>query len=176
MEQPAALAALARHHGLERVLAEGLTTDGLEEFRDVMDRMRTTDRELAGLRKQRAGLKANAAALDQAIVQLVRGHRDQLLPYGAVGRLAIDQAVDVVPLDDEAALMPALPIRPDPAKLDARHEAQVRAALASGPVAVIVLGASHDLSAAVAKLGSGTTEYIQVTTRAVERFAGKGSQ
>jgi hypothetical protein len=40
---------------------------------------------------------------------------------------------------------------------------------------VIVLGASHDLSAAVAKLGSGSTEYITVTTKAVERFAGKGS-
>jgi hypothetical protein len=50
----------------------------------------------------------------------------------------------------------------------------VRAALASGPVAVIVLGASHDLSAAVTKLGGGTTEYIQVTTSAVERFAGRG--
>jgi hypothetical protein len=69
--------------------------------------------------------------------------------------------------------MPALPIRPDPAKLDARREAQVRAALASGPVAVIVLGASHDLSAAVAKLGGGMTEYIAVTTNAVERFAGR---
>jgi hypothetical protein len=38
---------------------------------------------------------------------------------------------------------------------------------------VIVLGASHDLSAAVAKLGSGTTDYIAVTTKAVERFAGR---
>jgi hypothetical protein len=37
-----------------------------------------------------------------------------------------------------------------------------------------VLGASHDLSAAVTKLGGGMTEYILVTTSAVERFAGKG--
>jgi hypothetical protein len=101
----AALAALARYHGLERVLAEGLTAEGLGEFRDVMDRMRTTDRELAGLRKQRAGLKANAEAIDRAIAELVRGHRDQLLPYSAVGRLALDQAVEVLPLDGEATLM-----------------------------------------------------------------------
>jgi hypothetical protein len=78
-------------------------------------------------------------------------------------------------------LRPAAPflspsIRPDPAKLEARHEAQVRAALASGPVAVIVLGASHDLSAAVAKLGSGSVEHVQVTTSAVERFAGRGGR
>jgi hypothetical protein len=38
-----------------------------------------------------------------------------------------------------------------------------------------VLGASHDRSAAVAKLGGGAAEYIAVTTKAVERFAGKGS-
>jgi hypothetical protein len=80
-----------------------------------------------------------------------------------------------VGLDDEEALNAAKPIRPEPAKLHARHEAQVRAALASGPVTVIVLGASHDLSAAVAKLGGGTAEYIAVTTKAVERFAGRGS-
>jgi hypothetical protein len=105
----------------------------------------------------------------------VRGHRHQLLPYGAVGWLALHQAVDVLPLDAEGALNAAKLIRPDPAKLEARHEAQVHAALASGPVAVIVLGASHELSDAVTKLGSGATEYIAVTTKAVERFAGKGS-
>jgi hypothetical protein len=89
MEQAAALAALVRHHGLERVLAEGLTAEGLPDFRDVMDKLRTTDRELAGLRKQRARLKANAEAIDQELAELVRGHRYQLLPYGAVGRLAL---------------------------------------------------------------------------------------
>jgi hypothetical protein len=144
-------------------------------LKKVMDRMRTTERELAGLRKQRAGLKANAEAIDQAIEELVRGHRHPLLPYGAVGWLALDQAVDVLPLDDATTLDPAQPLRADPAKLAARHEAQVGAALASGPVAVIVLGASHDLSADVAKLGGGTTEYVQVTTKTVARFAGKDS-
>jgi hypothetical protein len=187
IEQSAALDSLICHHGLQRVLVEGLTAEGLEDFRDVMARMRKTDQEVAGLRKQRAalkanaeaidqaGLKANAEAIDQTIAQLERGHQEQLLPYGAVGRLAIDQTVDVLPLDDQQALEAAKPIHPDPSKLEARHEAQVRAALAPGPVAVILLGASHDLSAAVAKLGRGSTEYVAVTTKAVERFAGKGS-
>jgi hypothetical protein len=62
-------------------------------------------------------------------------------------------------------------VGPDPATLEARNDAQVRAALAPGPVAVIVLGASHDLTGAIEKHG-GTTEYILVTTRAVERIAG----
>jgi hypothetical protein len=35
MEQAAALAALARHHGLARMLAKGLTAEGLSDFRDV---------------------------------------------------------------------------------------------------------------------------------------------
>jgi hypothetical protein len=78
------------------VLAEGLTTEGLSEFRETMDRFRATDRELAALRKQRASLKSNAEAVDREIAELVRGHWQQLLPYGAVGQLALDQAVDVL--------------------------------------------------------------------------------
>jgi hypothetical protein len=67
IEQAAALGALARHHGLERVLAEGLTAWGLEEFLNVMDRMRTTERELAGLRKQRAGSRRTPRRLTRRL-------------------------------------------------------------------------------------------------------------
>jgi hypothetical protein len=49
----------------------------------------------------------------------------------------------------------------------------VRAALPSGPVAVIVVGASQDLGNSVRRLGNGSTMYVQVTTAAVERFAEK---
>jgi hypothetical protein len=53
-----------------------------------------------------------------------------------------------------------------PLPLAARHAAHVKAAMASGPAAVLVLGASHDLSAAVQQVGGGTTKYIRVTTAA----------
>jgi hypothetical protein len=153
IEQDAILHALMRRHGLQRVLVEGLTAEGLQDFRDVMGRLRTTDRELAALRKQRVGLKVKDGAIDRDIAELLKSHRQQLLPYGVAGQLALDLAAEVLPLDDQRALEAAKPIRPEPAKLEARHEAQVRAALASGPVVVIVLGASHDLSAAVEQFG-----------------------
>jgi hypothetical protein len=47
----------------------------------------------------------------------------------------------------------------------AREDAQVKAALASGPVSVIVLGGGHDLSDSVRRVGGGTVEYLRVTTR-----------
>jgi hypothetical protein len=60
----------------------------------------------------------------------------------------------------------------DAAKLAARHDAKVQLSMASGPVAVIVLGGSHDLSASVRKLGSETTEFVRVTTRRFRKLAG----
>jgi hypothetical protein len=61
-------------------------------------------------------------------------------------------------------------VRADPAPVEARHDAQVRSALASGPCALLVLGGSHDLSASVRRLG-GTTKDIRGTTRRSKEVA-----
>jgi hypothetical protein len=58
--------------------------------------------------------------------------------------------------------------------MEARHDFEVKAALATGPVALLVLGANHDLAASVRRLAGGAAEYLRVTTKMVERFAGRG--
>jgi hypothetical protein len=53
----------------------------------------------------------------------------------------------------------------DAAKVEARHEGQVLAALGSGPCSLLILGGGHDLSGAVRRLGKGDVEYIRVATK-----------
>ncbi len=176
IEQTAALRCLVRHHGLERVLAGRLTPSDLPEFRATMAVLQREAANLDRLKKNRKEIKGNADRDRELRLSVIR-LQDQLVPYGVMAQLAIDEAAEVLPLDAEDALEAAKPVRPDGtvgvalAKLEARHDAQVRAALASGPVAVLVLGAAHDLSAAVQRLGDASTEYLRVTTKAVARFA-----
>jgi hypothetical protein len=61
----------------------------------------------------------------------------------------------------------------DPAKLVVRHDAQVRAVLDGGPLALIVLGGAHDLTDSVRRLGGGRCEYIRVTTKRFRQFSGE---
>jgi hypothetical protein len=88
--------------------------------------------------------------------------------------------VEVLPLDDAALLEGAKPVRPDgavgldAARVEARHDGQVKRALASGTCSVLVLGGAHDLSASVRRLGGGNAEYIRVTTRRFKQVAGEG--
>jgi hypothetical protein len=82
----------------------------------------------------------------------------------------------VPPLDDAALFEAARPVSPDgtvrndPAKVRAREDAQVRAALAAGPCAVIVLVGAHDLSDSVRRLGRGSCQYIRVACRRYVEF------
>jgi hypothetical protein len=48
----------------------------------------------------------------------------------------------------------------------------VKAALGSGPCALLVLGGGHDLSASVRRLDNGNVQYIRVTTKLYKEFAG----
>ena len=47
-------------------------------------------------------------------------------------------------------------IAADEPNVCARHDGQVKRALAAGPCAVLVLGGGHDLSASIRRLGGGT--------------------
>jgi hypothetical protein len=86
----------------------------------------------------------------------------------------------VLPLDDEELLDWAKPVTPDdrvkrdPAKVEARHDAQVKLALESGPCSLLVLGGNHDLAESVRRLGHGKTEYIRVTTTRYRAVSGEG--
>jgi hypothetical protein len=67
---------------------------------------------------------------------------------------------------------PAGRFRLDPAKLSARHDSQVKAALTLGPFALVILGGAHDLSESVRRHG-GSSEYVRITTRRFREFAGE---
>jgi hypothetical protein len=111
----------------------------LGQFDETIADLRKMKRDLADLQNRRAELKSRPEAIDGLMLDVRQGYGGLLLPYSVAGRLAMDQAIEVVPLDDEGLLQAAKPIRPDgmvnldPAKLEARHGGQVRAALASGP-------------------------------------------
>jgi hypothetical protein len=55
LEQAAVLRCLIKHHGLKRVLAEGLTAEGVMNFAAIIDALREMDERLAKLVKQREG-------------------------------------------------------------------------------------------------------------------------
>jgi hypothetical protein len=82
----------------------------------------------------------------------------------------MERRLQSLPLDDGEFLEQAKPVTPDgkvmvdPAKLEERHDAQVKATMASGACSFIVLGGRHNLSASARRLGGGTVEYIRVTT------------
>jgi hypothetical protein len=67
-------------------------------------------------------------------------------------------------------------VRFDAAADDAREVAMVAAAIRAGPVAAIVLGGSHDLSAQVLRQGEGRVKYIRVKTARYVQFAGDAAR
>lgn len=170
-DQEQILTALATRDGQRRVLAEGLTPEGVKNYRDVLSVLKATEDRIGGLRDSSAGLDPRPADIDQQIETMARDLRERSLEYGAGGRLAGRGVIEVLPLDDADLLEGAKPIRPDGTvrfdadRVEARHDGQVRRALAAGPVAVLVLGGAHDLSASVRRLGDGTTEYIRLTPK-----------
>jgi hypothetical protein len=115
--------------------------------------------------------QGDAPDIDERIKKLVEEHRRRLLEYGAAAKLEMEGRLKVISLDDDESLERAKPVTKD-GKLqiensnrEARHDAQVKAAFASGPCSFIILDGSHDLSERVRRLGGGTTEYVRVTTR-----------
>jgi hypothetical protein len=101
-----------------------------------------------------------------------------LLESGASGELAVAGEIEVMPRDDEELLASAKPVTPDgkvrvePAKLEARHDAQVKAALANRAV-YLHPGWGHDLSRSVRRLAGERAEYIRVTTSRYKELAGQ---
>jgi hypothetical protein len=54
--------------------------------------------------------------------------------------------------------------RLDPAKLSARHDGQVQAALKGGPFALLILGGAHDLTDSPQRAYGGNCEYMRIMT------------
>lgn len=199
LEQLALLRCLIRHHGLKDVFAEGLTPKGLANFREQTTVLKGIERDqvpqllkqltdlrelketMAAAGRERSERYARADVIEQEIAQMLEQHQQRLRELGAAGRLRIaDEVKEVLPLDDADLLEQAKPTTPsdlvhfDREKVQARHDAQVKAALGRGPFALVVLGGAHDLSDSVRRLGGGRCEYVRVTTWRVQKFMGEG--
>lgn len=190
LEQMALLRCLVRHHGLKKVFSEGVSPDQLENYKDRVIVLRSMEKEqipqlqkqLEEVRKLLNGAtgeqKEKAEAIIGQLVTMLDDHKHRLLEMGAAGRLLIaGELEDVLPLEDADALEKAKPISPsgnvkfDPQKREARHDAQVKAIMKEGPVAVIVLGGANDLTPSIQRLGGGNCEYLRVTTKRFREIA-----
>jgi hypothetical protein len=190
LEQMAVLRCLIKYHGLKKVFSEGFSPGELDTYKEKIAVLRAMEKEqIPQIRKQlddvrkliaaasKSG-KEKAEAIEVELVTLLDQHQQRLLEMGAPGRLLIaGELEDVLPLEDAAALEQAKPITPsgkmkhDPQKIEARHDAQVRAVMKEGPVAVIVLGGSHDLTGSIQRIGGGKCEYLRVTTKRFKEIA-----
>ena len=192
LDQAAALECLAQHHGLKRVLVEGLTDNDMPLVPDKVSRLRIAKAHQPALKAQLAEVRTliqqnrsaierqkEAVALERQIVGMIAYHRAEALEMGAAVRLvALGRLDAVLPLDDAKLLDAAGPNLPggkqDSAAIADREAAMVKKSLAAGPVAVIICGGAHDLSAAVLSADQ-TAEYIRVATRGyVEAVRGGG--
>jgi hypothetical protein len=71
IEQVAILRCLVKHHGLRRVLTEGLTPQGMANFKEMVTALRDMNGQVAEMQRMRGKLKDDAAAIDE-MVRVVR--------------------------------------------------------------------------------------------------------
>jgi hypothetical protein len=193
LDQAAALECLTRHHGLKQVLVEGLTETDMALLPDKVAQLREAEQHQPALREQLAEVRRElqripkdadrhkkAVALELYVSGMLTDHRVETLKMGPAIRLLMSGRLDaVLPLDDAKLLDAAGPMVPggkqDSAAVADREAAMIKKALAAGPVAVIVCGGSHDLSAAVLRADQ-TAEYIRVATRGYEEATRGGEK
>lgn len=189
LEQLAVLRCLIKHHSLKQVFAEGFSPAELGNYREKIAVLRSMEKEqIPQIRKQLTDArkllevasepsKEKARAIEGALVTMLDQHKHRLLEMGASGRLLIaGELEDVLPLEEAATLEHAKPITPagkvtlDSQKIEARHDAQVRAAMKGGQVAFIVLGGAHDLTDAIRRC-KDRCEYLRITTKRFQDIA-----
>lgn len=146
------LAELIACHSLCEVFCEGLTDLDMPIYLLMIDHLR------------RRGLDEHALARGGDRVD------ETLLRVGAAGQLlAAGELARVLPAEEEAAYKQADPLAGSDGELtfagranDERQAAIVKRLLASGPLAIVMLGGGHDLSEQVRQLSGGRCEYLRV--------------
>jgi hypothetical protein len=188
VQQVAVLRCLIKHHGLKTVHIERLIAEGVPEFKTRIAALKEADPHQDELRRQLAEVQAllkklagegkagseryaKAQAVEKEIVELLEHHRLELLELGAVARLLVSGELQcVLPLDDAKLLDAARPrlhngqVVPDPAAKAKRQDSMAQTLLKAGPVAVAILGGSHDLTEALRQEAAGV-EYLLVSVR-----------
>jgi hypothetical protein len=139
-------------------------------LKDVEPRLRDLLQDAQGvLQEARQGTERHAKAkeIEGEVLSLLERFRLDVLPLGTAGRLLLSGEVEeAMPLNDAKLLDEAKPIDPagrfrlDPAKLAARHDAQVKAALKGSPFALVILGGARDLTDSLRAACGGTCEYL----------------
>ncbi len=133
---------------VEAVYVESLTPENLEQFKRQLTVMQPPMESESGL-----------SQFLQAEYEL------DLLRIGAVGQLAREGKLDVLPAEDQAAYERANPIEAPEWMVsnEVREDAIVEKLLAGPPVAVIVLGMGHDLRDNIERLSDGRCEYVRMS-------------
>jgi hypothetical protein len=142
---------------------------------------RKSESALASLRLRVNDLRGRVAKeVAKEVLGLLEHFQLDVLPLGTAGRLLMSGEVEeVLPLDDAKLLDEAKPIGPDgrfrldSARLSARHDGQVQAALKDGTFALVILGGAHDLTQSVRRRAGGPCEYLRITTKCYREFAGE---
>jgi hypothetical protein len=188
LEHLALLRCLARRHGLRRVYVEGMTPEGVKNFREMVAAHKKVETRLYEqlqdvheiLQEAKEGTERQAKEAAKEVLGLLERFQLEVLPLGTAGRLLMSGDVEeLLPLDDAKLLEEAKPIDPagrfhlDPAKLSARHDAQVQAALKGDAFALVILGGAHELTDNVRRYAGGLCEYVRVTSRGYPGFAGE---
>lgn len=68
--------------------------------------------------------------------------------------------------------MPNGEVKLDPAKIEARHDAQLRMSFEQGPVAVLILGGAHNLTDSASRF-TGGCEYVRMATKRFREQSGR---
>jgi hypothetical protein len=129
--------------------------------------------------KQGTERYTKAKEIEKEVAGLLEQHRLEFLELGAVARLLVTGELQrVLPLDDAKLLDAAKPrllngqVVPNHAAKAARQDAMTLALLKAGPVAVAILGGSHDLTDALNRQGAGGLEHLRVTVQPYKDVAG----
>ncbi len=178
-EQLAILRQLIKDHGLKRIFVEGLSSEEVPSFLELVGMFRDLEQnQIPKLRKQlEEARELKADKIEQQALDMLDEHGVRLLQIGAAGRLLLAGEIEeVMPLENSVLYDNADPItgnkiRFDRDRVKAREDAQVKAVLDNGPFGLVILGGSHDLSESVSRLSHGRCEYIQVTTNRFREFA-----
>jgi hypothetical protein len=160
-EQASLLRRLAKDHGIRRIFVEGLTPEGVQDYKANAEALYAADREEPALAKQLS-------------------HRRAVVAQGSAARLLAEGVIEeVLPLHDAETLALALRLpflsgrvlHFSPSDSETVFAAMVRRLANGGPVALCLLAGSNDLTAAIKKQGLPRCEYVRVTTTTYLRLS-----
>ena len=157
LQQVELIRELSKTHGVKRIFYEGVTDENLEACHQSNARVKRLDSlkdEIDAL-----GNDPEADTIRKKLESLRAELREESLQLGAIGHLIRSSEIaDYLPLEDAATVVAADPLgrdgklRSNAAAEKAREDEMAKRLLATGPIAIVVLGGDHDLEDNLKKL------------------------